>query len=400
MFPHKSIHNILKISAFILLFLGCDHKNDLQSIEIKDLIKHDGSLSDKIINLAHQMNISFKDPTSSQPLASTGIVLENKSAEEFTDLVQGRHPAYPHFSLRQTGKERWQMSTNPTDVSSSDQIRFSPTTEQALQLLHTILAPAQDNTKDACNLGMGIEQLPNQHNYEHVLLLGSTYQNFSQRLVQLKKTLQLAEQAPGFDPKKVTIFLISGIRSLLPDELEALNQLESQYHSAIKGSKEHVILQKIIKAKETKNEFEMHDAQLADFALTISPDYVYDFANEKSIAEGQARSSTESTIAQYIKDQIVKNPKHWNQKNLLLISTHIFGLYQKLITKRVLKSGSLMHKNLPYLGSVQVSSCALESNESDHLDIFQKLAIATDNLSRIFYEIVNYKKAFGEYPSH
>lgn len=398
MFRHKSIHNILKISAFILLFLGCDHKKDLQSIEIKDLIERDGTVSNKIINLAHQMNISFKDPASSQPLASTGIVLENKSAEEFTALIQGRHPAYPHFSLRQAGKERWQMSTNSTGVSSSDQIRFYPTTEQTSQLLHTILAPAQDNTKDDCNLGMGIEQLPNQHNYEHVLLLGSTYQNFEQRLVQLKKTLQLAEQAPGFDPKKVTIFLISGIRALRPDELQLLSQLESQYQSAEEGSKEYIVLQKIIRAKETKNEYEMHDAQLADFALTISPDYVYDFANEKNIAEGQVRSSTESTIDQYIKDQIVKDPENWNQKNLLLISTHIFGLYQKLITERVLRSGSLMHKNLPYVGSVQVSSCALESNESDHFDLSQKLAIATDNLSRLFYEIVSYKKAFGEYP--
>lgn len=400
MTPFKNIQHIFKISFFILLFLGCNQKNDSKSVKISDLIESDGSLSQKIILLARQMNISFKDSSSNESLPSPNIILGNRSTEEFTNLIQGRNPTYPSFSLRQTGKERWQMSTsaNVNKNSSPDLIRFEPTMEQASQILHTIIEPAQNTPQEQHNLGMGVEQLPTQHNYEHILILGSSYQNFEQRLNQLKRTLQFAEQTPDFDPKKVTIFLISGIRSLTLNELEALNRLETLYKSAPEGSKEYAVLQKIIKAKEVKNEYEMHDAQLSAFALQISPGYVYDFVNEKSIAEGQVRSSTESTIAQYVKNEIAKDPDNWNKKNILLISTHIFGLYQKLIAELVLRTGSQRHKNSPYLGSVQVSACALNKQEHDHFALTQQVAIATDNLSRLFYEISNYKRIFGEYP--
>jgi hypothetical protein len=341
----------IKNIFLLVVVLFINGLNNVYATTVKDLINPDnGTVTDIMVEILGEAGIHIKGISAKDYWPTQIAVIDSKSCEDVTKLIQGKDERYPNVSWRALeNKERWEMN-----------IEGIGKTHQEI-LINLILLPQYNGIK---GLNMGAETYPKIEqqtpNYSY-LLLGSTLGDFKVRVEFLYNFLNALSYE--YSAKN---FILTGKRELNDAEK---NQLSTD------GSAE------ALSVLDSNNEKEGMEWVYAESNLKyLAPTTIND-------AEPRGpRASTESTLVLFF-DQV----KPTKDTKIIAVSTHIFALYQYLILKRVaLEKG--------FEGEIAICAPALIGTERDAYPNSRKLAMLLDNLARIFYEICEYKKKTGRYP--
>lgn len=330
------------------------------AVNVNDLIDSDGLVTEIMIEVLGQTGVRIKGHEPKVYWPQMVAELASASCEDVMILIQGKDQKYPNYTwMAPIGVERWNMKM--------------PFEANAQTLFNLIL---NSNSNGMKGLNMGVETLPKTENTDDVLLLGSTLGDFEQRVNFLNKLTDVTtENKAILKLIPVTqIYILTGKRDFNEPEKKLLTSINTPEALAV-----------LTENRET-------EGLKWQYARTISPS----LAAKEAITIDDAnpvgvRATTQSTLIEYFK-AIAPTKEIWAQKKVLILSSHIFALYQYLITKRVAY-------DVGFKGEIDVCASALCESERNNYPDNVKLAMLLDNLSRIFYEICQYKQKTGHYPS-
>lgn len=346
-----------KTITFSLLCVGvlCKSMTPASSLGVKDLILSNGIITETMVEILGQAGIRIKGRKPKANWPAMIIEIESASCEKVTRLIQGKDPRYPDYMWRAIpGVERWEMSSQHANVN--------------MHAIMNLMLKTEDNGVKGFN--MGAPTYPKDSIYTDILLLGSTIGDFDKRMGCLNN---LYDKKMLHSNEATKMYILTGKRSLNAEEkkfLEQLNTLEAL---------------NVLKADCEKNALEWCYHRLKNHEIAKREMIVIDDANPTG-----PRASTQSTLALFFEQNKAQKANIKNKK-LLIVSSHIFALYQYLITKRVAFEQG-------FNGEIDVCASPLVESERNAYSDNMKLAMLLDNLARIFYEICQYKEKTGRYP--
>ncbi|MDP3372432.1 MAG: hypothetical protein Q8S21_06070 [Candidatus Paracaedibacteraceae bacterium] len=353
------ISSFKKTIAFYFLLIAIIYQSitPVSALAVKDLILSNGLITETMVEILGQAGVRIKGRKPKANWPAMMIELESSSCKDVTRLIQGKAPHHPNYSWRATPDiERWEMSAK------------NPNTVNMQAIMDLILKPKNNGVK---GLNMGAETNPKRSTYSQILLLGSTIGDFNKRIGFLNN---LCDKDALHLDEATKMYILTGKRSFNAQEKVFLQQLNTP--DALN----------ILNSDCERNAMEWCYKTIKTPKLSKQEMIIIDDANPTG-----PRASTQSTLALFF-DHDKANKKDWKHKKILLVSSHIFALYQYLIAKRVAFDQG-------FDGEIDVCAGSLADSERNAYPDNTKLAMLLDNLARIFYEICQYKEVTGKYPS-
>ena len=325
-----------------MLLLICVLSVSAHAITVRNLVNQDGTVTKPVIEILGQAGVRIKGAEANPEWPPMQAELDSADCQKVSDLLQGQDTRYPSYSwFRGNKTERWDMKYELPDAN-----------------LKKILALVLEFG----GLDMGASVSPASKAFDGVILLGTTLGDFKQRVQFLNELIDVHQVKIG------GIYILTGKREFNEQEKKLLQSQDATGLLLINNEKEGM---EWILNHEKSN-------ALLKFTLIVIDD----------ASPTGMRATTESTVKLFF-DKV----KPSDGKRYLAVSSHIFTLYQYLILKRVAFEKG--YKNV----SFEIGGTSLQSSERNSLPPEVKLAIALDNLARIFYEICQYKTLTGEYPN-
>lgn len=317
---------------------------------VSDLINEDGSVTETVIEILGHAGVRIEGAPEKEEWPPERAQLNSTACEEVTTLIQGRNSLYPSYSWMRPGdKERWSLSCDLPQANSS-------------KILDLVFESSVSAFK---GLNMGSASYPISKDFDGILYLGATLGVFEERVKALNLLIDLKEI--NIKVPSTRLYILSGKRRF--------NEKEKGY----------LLSQNNKNLLEVDNESEgmvwVFHNHSHPFLKSINIEVIDDKFPEEE------RATTKSTAELFFREIKPKDSERY-----LLVSSHMFTLYQYLIIKRT--------AYLEGYEGVHFEMCSHARKAHDSSSNLQSLvAQVLDNLSRIFYEISEYKKLTGDYPS-
>lgn len=340
------------VLVFLWVFLCSSCGN---ALHINDLIKENGEVSDTMIEILAYTGVRIENHPADINWPPAKYFINSAHINTVIELIQGRI------------FENYNWFRDPLGKGSENQKIFLKTFVESASI-NVLMALLTTNMQvnQVKGFNMTSETLPNIKDPTHVLLLGTTISDFRDRLnyfVFLLKS-RIIKTMPQ-------IYILTGKRHLYPEEIHFLRNE--------KNAKANEVL---LANNETQAMVWVYEKIQKTHPVLKSPIIIAD-----EMPTG-ARATTLSTVTKFFKS-ISSNEVDGEQNQIssltkkkpkiLLISTHIYALYQLLITKRAANS---LHFN----GIIDVAAKAYNENDSFTSKTL-KLGSLLNYLSRIYYEL-------------